>query len=67
MYFQCLTLTNRRLPYTLNIIVPKSFLTRSVIAQEVLRMNELTKKSKRELQKTDDREKVHKAWKQHMR
>lgn len=40
---------------------------RSVIAQEVVRMNELTKKSKRDLAKHEDREKVHKLWKQHMK
>ena len=38
-----------------------------MIAQEVVRMNEQTRKSKRELLKFEDREKVHKAWKQNMR
>ncbi len=43
------------------------FFGRSVIAQEVVRMNELTKKRKRDLLKHEDREKVHKAWKHDMR
>jgi hypothetical protein len=40
---------------------------RSVIAQEVVRMNELTQKRKRDLLKHDDRDKVHKAWKLNMK